>query len=364
MSPNKTLAAQLYAEFKELFPNNAVEYFVSYYDYYQPEAYIPSTDTYIEKDSSINDEIDKLRHSATTRCSPEDVLVVASVSCIYGLGAPRRTTGRCTLYLETGDASTRDDLLRRLVDMQYTRNDHDFHRGTFRVRGRRRRDLPAVRGAGRARRVLRRRDRTPSAEIDPLCGCKVVARRKKAMIYPGKSHYVAGPEDLAGERRGGIRGGAAAAARVLQGAEQAAGGPAPASSARLYDLEMLEEMGFCSRGRELLALARRAQRPQTPPYTLYDYFPEDFCWSCIDESHVTCPRSAACTEGDRSRKETLVEYGFRLPSALDNRPLRFDEWEEFASDRPAASTCRRPPPTTSSRMPGRSWSSRSSARPG
>ena len=321
MAPNKTLAAQLYAEFRALFPENAIEYFVSYYDYYQPEAYIPSSDTYIEKDASINDEIDKLRHSATrSLLSRRDVLVVASVSCIYGLGAPE-AYGAMHAFVEKGQALGRDELLRRLVDMLYTRNDVDFHRGTFRVRG----DVVEVFPQYEAERALRIEffgDEVDAiAEIDPLRG-KVVGRPKRAMIYPA-SHYVA-TEDTLRRAIAGIRGELQERLAELRG--QAKLLEAQRLEQRtLFDLEMLEQMGFCH-GVENYSRWLDGRAAGEAPYTLYDYFPDDFLL-VLDESHVTVPQIGAMYRGDRARKETLVEYGFRLPSALDNRPLRFDEWE-------------------------------------
>jgi excinuclease ABC subunit B len=327
MAPNKTLAAQLYAEFKELFPDNAVEYFVSYYDYYQPEAYIPSSDTYIEKDSSINDEIDKLRHSTThSLLTRRDVLVVASVSSIYGLGAPEHY-GSMHAYLEQGRACVRDALLRHLIDMLYERNDMDFHRGTFRVRG----DVVEVFPQYEAERALRIEffgDEIESiAEIDPLRGV-VLARPKKAMIYPA-SHYVATDTTL---RR------AVAGIRVeLQErlAEFRAGGRL-LEAQRLEqrtanDLDMLEEMGFCH-GVENYSRWLDGRDAGQTPFTLYDYFPDDLL-VVLDESHISVPQIGGMFRGDRARKETLVQYGFRLPSALDNRPLRFEEWEARAPQR-------------------------------
>jgi excinuclease ABC subunit B len=321
MSPNKTLAAQLYGEFKQLFPHNAVEYFVSYYDYYQPEAYLPASDTYIEKDSSVNDEIDKLRHSTThsllTRC---DVLVVASVSCIYGLGAPENY-GSMHVYLETGMQLVRDDLLRRLVDMLYERNDHDFHRGTFRVRG----DVVEIFPQYEAERAVRIEffgDEVEAiGEIDPLRG-KVLARPKRCMLYPA-SHYVAtqdriklaieGIREELGERLEHFRG-----ERKLLEAQRL-------EQRTMYDIEMLQEMGFCH-GVENYSRWLDGREAGQTPYTLYDYLPEDTL-VVMDESHVGVPQIGGMYRGDRARKETLVEYGWRLPSALDNRPLRFDEWE-------------------------------------
>jgi excinuclease ABC subunit B len=327
MAPNKTLAAQLYAEFKDLFPDNAVEYFVSYYDYYQPEAYIPSTDTYIEKDSSINDEIDKLRHSTThSLLTRRDVLVVASVSAIYGLGAPEHY-GSMHAYLEQGRPCVRDELLRHLVDMLYERNDVDFHRGTFRVRG----DVVEVFPQYEAERALRIEffgDEIESlAEIDPLRGA-VLSRPKKAMIYPA-SHYVATDATLrratAGirvelqERLAEFR----ATGRLLEAQRL--------EQRTLYDLEMLEEMGFCH-GVENYSRWLDGRDAGQTPFTLYDYFPDDLL-VVMDESHISVPQIGGMFRGDRARKDTLVEYGFRLPSALDNRPLRFEEWEARAPQR-------------------------------
>ena len=336
MAPNKTLAAQLYAELKGLFPENAVEYFVSYYDYYQPEAYIPSTDTYIEKDSSVNDEIDKLRHSAThSLLTRRDVVVVASVSCIYGLGAPA-TYGQMHAYVETGAALGRDELLRRLVDMLYKRNDIDFHRGTFRVRG----DVVEVFPQYENERAIRIEffgDEVESiAEIDPLRG-KVIARPKRVLIYPA-SHYVASGETLkraiAGireelrERLACFR----QDGRLLEAQRL--------EQRTVFDLEMLEQMGFCN-GVENYSRWLDGRAAGESPYTLFDYFPDDFLLF-VDESHVSVPQVGAMYRGDRARKETLVEFGFRLPSALDNRPLRFEEWEQrvrqavYVSATPAA----------------------------
>ncbi|MEZ4218554.1 MAG: excinuclease ABC subunit UvrB [Myxococcota bacterium] len=327
MSPNKTLAAQLYAEFKELFPRNAVEYFVSYYDYYQPEAYIPSSDTYIEKDSSINDEIDKLRHSAThSLLTRTDVLVVASVSCIYGLGAPENY-GDMYVFVEAGQPLVRDDLLRQLVDLQYARNDHDFHRGTFRVRG----DVVEIFPQYEAERAIRVEffgDEVDAiAEIDPLRG-KVLARPKRAMVFPA-SHYVAtgdrireaivGIQEELGERLEHFR-----RENKLLEAQRL-------EQRTMYDIEMLQEMGFCH-GVENYSRFLDGRAPGETPYTLYDYLPEDTL-VVLDESHIAVPQIGGMYRGDRARKETLVEYGWRLPSALDNRPLRFEEWEERAGQR-------------------------------
>jgi excinuclease ABC subunit B len=327
MAPNKTLAAQLYEEFRSLFPDNAVEYFVSYYDYYQPEAYIVSTDTFIEKDSSINDQIDKLRHSTThSLLTRRDVLVVASVSCIFGLGAPE-TYGKMHVYLESGMPLVRDEFLRRLVDMLYERNDFDFHRGTFRVRG----DVVEVFPQYEADRAIRIEffgDEIESiAEIDPLRG-KVISRPKRAMIYPA-SHYVATDKTL----RRAIKG----IQQELQGRIahfRNAGKLLEAQRLEqrtLYDIEMLGEMGFCH-GVENYSRWLDGRDEGETPSTLYDYFPDDLL-VVLDESHISIPQVGGMYRGDRARKETLVEFGFRLPSALDNRPLRFEEWEKIAPQR-------------------------------
>jgi excinuclease ABC subunit B len=327
MAPNKTLAAQLYAEFRQLFPENAVEYFVSYYDYYQPEAYLPATDTYIEKDSSINDEIDKLRHATThALLTRRDVLVVASVSCIYGLGAPE-TYGSMHAYVETGMNLPRDTLLRRLVDMLYTRNDTDFHRGTFRVRG----DVVEIFPQYEAERALRVEffgDEVEGiAEIDPLRGV-VVARPKRAMVYPA-SHYVAN-EAILERAIAGIR--EELRERIAWFRERDKLLEAQRLEQRtLYDLEMLEEMGFCH-GVENYSRWLDGREAGETPHTLFDYFPDDRL-VFLDESHVSVPQVGGMFRGDRARKETLVEYGWRLPSALDNRPLRFEEWELRAPQR-------------------------------
>ena len=324
MSPNKTLAAQLYAEFKDLFPNNAVEYFVSYYDYYQPEAYIAASDTYIEKDSSVNDEIDKLRHSAThSILTRRDTLVVASVSCIYGLGAPDNY-GAMHAYLETNMHLVRDDLLRNLVDLLYTRNDHDFHRGTFRVRG----DVVEIFPQYESERAIRVEffgDEVESlAEIDPLRG-KVLSRPNRVMIYPA-SHYVA----TQGRIKRAIEGIRTELQERLQHFERE-GKLLEAQRLEqrtMYDLEMLEEMGFCH-GVENYSRWLDGRDAGQTPYTLYDYLPADTL-IVMDESHIGLPQIGGMYRGDRARKETLVEYGWRLPSAMDNRPLQFDEWRERA----------------------------------
>jgi excinuclease ABC subunit B len=321
IAPNKTLAAQLYNEFRELFPENAVRYFVSYYDYYQPEAYVPSTDTYIEKDASINDEIDKLRHSATKALlERRDALIVASVSCIYGLGSPEAYF-EMMVYLEEGATIHRDQMLRKLVDIQYQRSDYDFHRGTFRVRG----DIVEVFPAYEDRSALRVEffdDTIESiSEIDPIRG-RALRRVDKATIYPA-SHYVTG-EDRMKQAVLGIR--AELKERLKELRDQRKLLEAQRLEQRtLYDLELLEEMGFCP-GIENYSRHLTGRQPGEPPPTLFSYFPSDFLLF-LDESHVTVPQIGGMYRGDRSRKETLVEYGFRLPSALDNRPLNFEEFE-------------------------------------
>ncbi|HZV81659.1 MAG TPA: excinuclease ABC subunit UvrB [Geobacteraceae bacterium] len=322
LAPNKTLAAQLYGEFKELFPENAVEYFVSYYDYYQPEAYLPTTDTFIEKDSSINDEIDKLRHSATrSLLTRRDVIIVASVSCIYGIGSPSEYEAM-HIFFSAGEDYGRDNLLRKLVDIQYERNDMDFHRGTFRVRGDNVEIFPAH-DDEKAIRVEFFGDTVDSiAEIDPLRGV-VLGKLQKCAIYPA-SHYVATRETLERaieeirvdllERLQWFRG-----QNMLVEAQRL-------EQRTMFDLEMMEEMGFCQ-GIENYSRYFDGRRPGEAPYTLIDYFPRDFLLF-IDESHITVPQVGAMYRGDRSRKETLVNYGFRLPAALDNRPLNFAEFEQ------------------------------------
>jgi len=320
IAPNKTLAAQLYEEFRELFPDNAVRYFVSYYDYYQPEAYVPSTDTYIEKDASINDEIDKLRHSATKALlERRDTLIVASVSCIYGLGSPEAYF-ELMVYLEEGATVNRDQMLRKLVDIQYQRSDYDFHRGTFRVRG----DIVEIFPAYEDRSALRVEffDETIETinEIDAIRG-KVLRRVDKATIYPA-SHYVTG-QDRMKQAVLAIR--IELKDRLKELRDQRKLLEAQRLEQRtLYDLELLEEMGFCP-GIENYSRHLTGRQPGEPPPTLISYFPDDFLL-VIDESHVTVPQIGGMYRGDRSRKETLVEYGFRLPSALDNRPLNFEEF--------------------------------------
>ena len=321
MAPNKTLAAQLYAEMRELFPDNAVEYFVSYYDYYQPEAYIPTSDTYIEKDSILNERIDRMRHSATrSLLSRHDVIIVASVSCIYGIGSAE-WYDHMTIRLERGETLRRDELLRKLVDIQYERNDIDFHRGTFRVRGDVIEVFPAYEDE-RAVRIEYWGDEIESlSEIDPLRG-KVLHQLERYGIYPG-SHYVT-PEQ---QRQNAIRSIRAELGERL--AELEAEGKL-LERQRLeqrtnYDLEMLEQMGFCH-GIENYSRHLSGRNAGDPPPCLIDYLPEDFI-TIMDESHQSVPQVAAMYRGDRARKEVLVEHGFRLPSALDNRPLKFEEFE-------------------------------------
>jgi excinuclease ABC subunit B len=319
MAPNKTLAAQLATEFRELLPDNAVEYFVSYYDYYQPEAYIPQTDTYIEKDSSINDEVERLRHSATNSLlTRRDVVVVASVSCIYGLGTPQEYVDRM-VRLRVGDEVERDKLLRRFVDIQYTRNDLAFTRGTFRVRGDTLEIFPMYEEL--AVRIEMFGDEIERlTTLHPVTG-EVVTEDTELYVFPA-SHYVAGPERMAYA----VAGIEAELAERL--AELERGGKLlEAQRLRMrttYDLEMMRQVGSCS-GIENYSRHIDGRGRGTPPNTLLDYFPEDFLL-VIDESHVTVPQIGGMYEGDMSRKRNLVEHGFRLPSAMDNRPLR---WEEF-----------------------------------
>jgi len=320
LAHNKTLAAQLYGEFRELFPHNAVEYFVSYYDYYQPEAYIPTTDTYIEKDTSINEEIDKMRHSATySLLERDDVLIVASVSCIYGLGSPEAYAGML-VRLEAGKEHDRDAVLKKLVEMQYARNDVDFHRGTFRVRG----DVVEVFPAYEEDRAIRIEFFGDTVEaihmIDPLRG-RAIDSLEKVVIYPG-SHYVTPPEKMERAIKG-IEDELELRLRELGEQNKLVEAQRLEQRTR-FDLEMLREMGYCQ-GIENYSRHLTGRLPGEPPPTLLDYFPEDFLLF-IDESHVTIPQIGAMYKGDRSRKQTLVDYGFRLPSALDNRPLTFDEF--------------------------------------
>jgi len=322
LAPNKTLAAQLYGEFKELFPDNAVEYFVSYYDYYQPEAYLPTTDTFIEKDSSINDEIDKMRHSATrSLLTRRDVIIVASVSCIYGIGSPAEYAA-LHIFFRQGEEFGRDTLLKKLVEIQYERNDMDFHRGTFRVRGDVVEIFPAY-DSDKALRIEFFGDEVEAiSEIDPLRGT-VLQKLTKCAIYPA-SHYVATRETLEraveqirvdlGERIRHFR-----AENMLLEAQRI-------EQRTFYDIEMMEEMGFCQ-GIENYSRYFDGRKEGEPPYTLIDYFPGDFVLF-VDESHITIPQVGGMYRGDRSRKDTLVQYGFRLPAALDNRPLNFKEFEQ------------------------------------
>ncbi|ANB57623.1 excinuclease ABC subunit B [Anoxybacillus sp. B7M1] len=319
---NKTLAGQLYSELKEFFPNNAVEYFVSYYDYYQPEAYVPQTDTYIEKDASINDEIDKLRHSATSALfERRDVIIVASVSCIYGLGSPEEYR-ELVVSLRTGMEIERNELLRRLVDVQYTRNDIDFQRGTFRVRG----DVVEIFPASRDEHCIRVEffgdEIERIREVDALTG-EIIGEREHVAIFPA-SHFVTRDEKMQlaiqnieqelEERLKELReqGKLLEAQRLEQRTR--------------YDLEMMREMGFCS-GIENYSRHLTLRPPGSTPYTLLDYFPDDFL-IVIDESHVTLPQIRGMYNGDKARKQVLVDHGFRLPSALDNRPLTFEEFEK------------------------------------
>jgi len=320
MAPNKTLAAQLYNEFKGLFPHNAVEYFVSYYDYYQPEAYLPRTDTYIEKDSSINDDIDKLRHAAThSLLTRRDVLIVASVSCIYGLGS-RDYYERMVLPLAVGDEIGMDKVLSRLVEIQYERNEIDFHRGTFRVRGDVLEVIPAYSRDTALRLEFFGDELENVLETDPLTG-EVLGSLKRTIIFPA-SHYVSDRDNLnraVSDIREELR---------LRLAEYEKGNRLVEAQRleqrTMQDLEMIEELGYCT-GIENYSRHLDGRAAGQPPYTLLDYFPEDFI-TFIDESHITVPQIGGMYSGDRSRKQTLVDFGFRLPSALDNRPLNFEEF--------------------------------------
>jgi excinuclease ABC subunit B len=322
LAPNKTLAAQLYGEFRDLFPNNAVQYFVSYYDYYQPEAYVPASDTFIEKDAIINDAIDRMRHAAThALLSRPDVIIVASVSCIYGIGSAESYHG-LLIKLEKGVEMRRDELLRRLVDIQYERNDVDFHRGTFRVRGDVVEIFPAYEESVAIRVEFFGDEVEAIKEVDPLRG-KVIGQLDRYAVYPG-SHYVTEQqhlrraiESIREELRGRLDY-YDKAGRFLekQRIEQRT----------MYDLELLEQMGFCN-GIENYSRHLSGRKEGEPPPTLIDYFPKDFLM-IVDESHQTIPQIGAMYRGDRARKETLVEHGFRLPSALDNRPLKFEEYEQ------------------------------------
>jgi excinuclease ABC subunit B len=322
---NKTLAAQLYGEFKEFFPENAVEYFVSYYDYYQPEAYVPSTDTYIEKDSAINDEIDKLRHSATAALSErKDVIIIASVSCIYGLGSPIDYQSM-TLSLRPGMIKDRDEVLRKLIDIQYNRNDMDFKRGTFRVRG----DVVEIFPVTSAEVALRIEffgdEVERILEIDVLTG-EIKSTLEHAVIFPA-SHYVVAQDKLEAAIQN-IEVELEERVRYFKSEDKLL--EAQRISERTnFDIEMLRETGFCS-GVENYSRHLTGLEPGCPPHTLMDYFPEDFL-IIVDESHITIPQIRGMYAGDRSRKTTLVDYGFRLPSALDNRPLNFPEFESKIS---------------------------------
>ncbi|MCC6644360.1 MAG: excinuclease ABC subunit UvrB [Polyangiaceae bacterium] len=323
LAPNKTLAAQLYGELRDMFPENAVQYFVSYYDYYQPEAYVPTTDTFVEKDAIVNDAIDRMRHAATmSLLSRPDVIIVASVSCIYGIGSAESYQGQ-VIHLARGEEIRRDELLRRLVDIQYERNDVDFHRGTFRVRGDVIEIFPAYEETQAIRVELFGDEIEQLRVIDPLRG-KVIDTRDRYSIFPG-SHYVT-EKDILRRAIGTIR------EELRERLEFYDREGRFLEKQRLeqrttYDLEMMEQMGFCQ-GIENYSRHLSGRAAGDPPPTLMDYFPEDFLL-VIDESHQTVPQLGSMYKGDRARKETLVEHGFRLPSALDNRPLKFDEVERF-----------------------------------
>ncbi|MFS0688716.1 excinuclease ABC subunit UvrB [Sporosarcina sp. 179-K 8C2 HS] len=322
---NKTLAGQLYSEFKEFFPNNAVEYFVSFYDYYQPEAYVPHTDTYIEKDATINDEIDKLRHSATSALfERNDVLIVASVSCIYGLGSPEEY-GKHVVSLRTGMEIGRNELLRRFVDIQYSRNDINFTRGTFRVRG----DVVEIFPASQDEHCIRIEffgdeiDRI--REVDSLTG-EILGEREHVAIFPA-SHFVTGEEKMV-KAIANIETELEERLAVLRKEDKLLEAQRLEQRTR-YDLEMMREMGFCS-GIENYSRHLTLRPPGATPYTLLDYFPDDFL-IVVDESHVTLPQIRGMYNGDQARKQVLVDHGFRLPSALDNRPLMFDEFQRYVN---------------------------------
>ena len=322
LAPNKTLAAQLYNEFRALFPENAVEYFVSYYDYYQPEAYVPASDTYIEKDSAINDDIDKLRHAAThALLTRRDVIIVASVSCIYGLGSPEYYA-RLIIPVEVGQRVSMDAIITKLVDVQYQRNDMDFHRGTFRVRG----DVLEVIPAYEHERALRLEffgDEIEAVrEIDPLTG-EILGNIGKTVIYPA-SHYVSDRDNL--ERAmSDVRDELGERLRLFQSQNKLVEAPRLEQRTQL-DLEMMQELGYCT-GIENYSRHLDGRKEGDPPATLLDYFPDDFVLFA-DESHISIPQVGGMFKGDRSRKTTLVDFGFRLPSALDNRPLEFHEFLE------------------------------------
>ncbi|MGD9575799.1 excinuclease ABC subunit UvrB [uncultured Desulfovibrio sp.] len=320
LAPNKTLAAQLYGEFRGLFPRNAVEYFVSYYDYYQPEAYVPASDTYIEKDSSINDNIDKLRHAAThALLTRRDVVIVASVSCIYGLGSPEYYA-KMVIPVEVGQHFPMDKLITRLVEVHYERNDYDFHRGTFRVRGDALEIIPAYHHERALRLEFFGDDIDLMREIDPLTG-EVLAEVSKTVLYPA-SHFVSAQDNLkraASDIRDEL------AVRLTYFKEHGQLVEAQRIEQRTQlDLEMIEELGYCN-GIENYTRHLDGRKPGEPPSCLLNYFPEDFLLF-VDESHITIPQVGGMYKGDRSRKQTLVDYGFRLPSALDNRPLQFNEF--------------------------------------
>ncbi|MBQ7585604.1 MAG: excinuclease ABC subunit UvrB [Desulfovibrionaceae bacterium] len=320
LAPNKTLAAQLYSEFREIFPHNAVEYFVSYYDYYQPEAYVPASDTYIEKDSAINDNIDKLRHAAThALLTRRDVIIVASVSCIYGLGSPEYYASM-VIPIEVGQTYPLDKLIGRLCEIHYERNDYDFHRGTFRVRGDVLEIIPAYQHE-RALRIGYFGDELDSVEeIDPLTG-EVLAKVSKTIIYPA-SHFVSDQDNLH-RAASDIREELGERLRYFQAEKKLVEAQRLEQRTQL-DLEMLEELGYCN-GIENYTRHLDGRKEGEPPSCLLNYFPQDFLL-LIDECHITVPQLGGMYRGDRSRKQTLVDYGFRLPSALDNRPLRFEEF--------------------------------------
>ena len=323
MAPNKTLAAQLYGEFKEFFPKNAIEYFVSYYDYYQPEAYVPASDVYIEKDASINDHIEQMRLSATKALlERDDVIVVATVSAIYGLGDPNSYL-KMVVHLDRGDKIDQRNLIRRLTDLQYTRNDMELRRATYRVRG----DVIDIYPAESERHAIRIELYDDEIEklsfFDPLTG-KLIKEVPRLTVFP-KSHYVTPRETLLGTLDD-IK------AELKERLEQLRSNNRLVEAQRLeqrtkFDLEMIQELGYCT-GIENYSRYLSGRGPGEPPPTLYDYLPSD-ALVVADESHVSIPQLGAMYKGDRSRKETLVEYGFRLPSAMDNRPLRFEEWEQL-----------------------------------
>lgn len=325
IAPNKTLAAQLYAEFKELFPENAVEYFISYYDYYQPEAYVPARDLYIEKDSCINEQIDRLRHSAThALLTRSDVIIVASVSCIYGLGSKEAYNGML-VRTTAGKNFERKELLSKLVEIQYERNDYDFHRGTFRVRGENIEIFPAYEDCKAVRLEFFGEELEKVIEIDPLTG-QTLGTLDEVCIYPA-SHFVT-PEAQMKNALSQIRKELEERIQYFKNHNKLLEEQRIEQRTR-FDLEMLEEMGRC-KGIENYSRYFTNRKPGEAPPTLLEYFPRDFLLF-IDESHITVPQIGGMYEGDRSRKNTLVEYGFRLPSALDNRPLRFDEFETWTN---------------------------------